>query len=287
MKGQLKSAIIGLWMNKWSTLMSVISIGICFFIVTGVYMVLYNLELFSKKLTKKAAIVIYLKEGVEKTAIAEFQEKLKNMGVFSKIQYIPKDEALKEMQTIIDPSLTEVFGFNPLSDTIEAFLTEEGLGKIETISKNIKTMQIVEDVYYPSKVIAGIKIIRTTIWNLGIAIFVLLSLAILFIVYAMVKNLYWKKTEEIEILKLLGATPSYIRAPFLLEGGIIGLAGAVLAELFIILIYFSLHSKNVTELLPAVTQFVFPVESLYVLPFFGMLLGMFSAFAALGKIKYQ
>lgn len=250
-------------------------------------MLLYNVEIFTKKLSTKAAIVIYLKDDTGRTEISSMIEQLKKMGVFSRIQYISKDEAIKEMKNLIDPALIELIGYNPLSDTIEAFIKEESLQNIEQITKNIKKMQIVDDVYYPAKIIVGLKTIRVTLWNLAIAGFCLISIAILFIIYATVKSFYWKKTEEIEILKLLGATPSYIRFPFLVEGGIIGLGGTIFAGILICLVYFVLHSKSFSEFLPAVTQIEFPVEIFGLLPVLGMFLGIISSFFALGKIKYQ
>jgi len=60
MKSPLQSAIKNLWLSKWSTLMAIVSIGVCFFIVTAVLIGLYNLDIFSKKLSSKATIVIYL-----------------------------------------------------------------------------------------------------------------------------------------------------------------------------------------------------------------------------------
>lgn len=287
MKRHIISAIKGLWINRWSTLLSMLSIGICFFIVTGVSLLLYNLELFTKKLSTKAAIVIYLKDGVSESEISSITDQLKKSGVFSRLQYISKDEALKEMKNIIDPSMIQLIGYNPLSDTIEAFIKEESLQNIEEVIKKIKGFRSVDDIYYPAKIINGLKIIKVTLWNFALVVFCFLLLAVLFIIYATVKSFYWKKTEEIEILKLLGATPSYIRFPFLIEGGILGLGGALFATILMILVYFVIHSRSFSEFLPAITTVAFPLEIFCVLPLFGIFFGMFSSFFALGRIKYQ
>ncbi|GAB5045867.1 cell division protein FtsX [Thermodesulfovibrio sp. TK110] len=287
MKAHIQSAIKGMWFNRWSTLLAIISIGICFFILTGVFLLLYNLEIFTKKLSEKAAIVIYLKDNTTQAETSLIISELKKMGVFSRIQYISKDEALKEMKNLIDPQLIELIGYNPLSNTVEAFIKEENLQNINDVTKKIKAMEMVDDVYYPAQIITGLKTIRVTLRNLAVVVAFLISIAILFIIYATVKSFYWKKTEEIEILKLLGATPSYIRFPFLIEGGILGLGGSVFAVVLVILIYFSLHSKDISAYMPAITQIAFPFEIFYTLPVFGIVFGMLSSFFALGKIKYQ
>lgn len=280
-------AIKSLWASKWSSLMAILSIGVCFFIISIIVAGLYNINIFTKKLSSKAALVIYLKDGLTDNDIKEFRGILQKKEVFSTIRFISKEEALKEMRDIVEPKLIELIGFNPLSDTIEAYIKEQKLNALEEITNELKTHRYVEDVYYPSNIIYALKTLRITLWNLGLIILSLLGLSVLFIIYATVKNHYWKKGEEIEILKLLGATPSYIRLPFLTEGGLLGLAGSSIATMSLVVIYFVLQSKEVVKYLPAISHFVLPIEFFYILPSAGLLLGVVSAFFALGKIRYQ
>lgn len=101
--------------------------------------------------------MIYLKDNATKAEISSMMSELKKMGVFSKIVYISKDEALKEMRNIIDPALIELIGYNPLSDTVEAFIKDENLQNIDNVTNKIKEISTVDDVYYPAKIIAGLK----------------------------------------------------------------------------------------------------------------------------------
>lgn len=280
-------AIKSLWANKWSSLIAMLSIGICFFIITLIGMGLYNLNVFTKNLSSKAALVIYLKNDISELDISQFIEGLNKKGIFSRINFISKEQALKEMRDLIEPSLIELIGFNPLADTVEAFLKDDKFNKLEELTKELKNHPYVEDVYYPSKVIYALKTLKITIWNLGVLVLSLLSISILFIIYATVKNHYWKKEEEIEILKLLGATPSYIRYPFLTEGALLGLIGSLLAILLFMFLFIVLYSKETFNYLPAIKNIVLPLEVFYLLPPIGFLLGVSSAFIALGKIKYQ
>lgn len=287
MRGQFYSALKSLWISKWSTLIAISSIGVSFFIITLLFIGLYNIEIFTRNLSNKAAFVVYIKNGVSKNEISKFTEELKSIGAFSKVKFISKEEALNELKNMIEPSLIELIGFNPLSDSIELFIKDEKLNEVDNFINKIKNYEIVEDVYYPSKVINILKTIKTTLWNLGMLIFSLLSISVLFIIYATVKNHYWKKTEEIEILKLLGATPSYIRYPFLAEGGILGFLGGSMAMILVLVIYFLMQTRNLVEFLPVLSQIVFPIEMFYLLPVGGFLFGVISAFFALGKIRYQ
>ncbi|MCS7203395.1 MAG: permease-like cell division protein FtsX [Thermodesulfovibrio sp.] len=287
MKRHIQSAIKDIWNNRWSTFLSVLTVAVCFFIITGISILLYNLEIFTKKLTTKAAVVIFLKDSITEEQTNYLMDQIKKMGVFSKLQYISKDMALKEMKDIMEPSLVELIGYNPLYNTIEAYLKDEALTTVEDTVNKIKSLQFVDDVYYPANIITGLKIIRVTLWNFGIGIFILLTVSVLFIVYSTIRSFYWKKTEEIEILKLLGATPSYIRLPFLIEGAIIGLIGSMFSKLFIFIVFLLLQTRHIYEFIPVLTQIVIPLEIFYMLPIFGILSGVVSSFLSVGKIKYQ
>ncbi|MCX8034579.1 MAG: permease-like cell division protein FtsX [Thermodesulfovibrio sp.] len=287
MNNYLVYAIKNLWLNKWSSLMAILSLGVCFFIITLTAIGLYNLNIFTKKLSNKAAMVIYLKNGLSREDITQFTESLQKKDIFSKIKFISKEDALREMKDLIEPTLIELIGFNPLADTVEAYIKDEKLNNLEKITEELKNHKYVEDVYYPTNIIYVLKTLKITLWNLGIVILSLLGLSIFFIIYATVKNHYWKKGEETEILKLLGATPSYIRYPFLTEGGLLGLAGSLIATLSIFLLYFILYSKEMMYYLPAISQLILPIEVFYLLPSAGLLLGIISALIALGKIRYQ
>lgn len=287
MKNSFSYAIKSLWLNKWSTLIAILSIAVCFFIITVISIGLYNLNIFTNKLSSKAALVIYLKDGVSKDEKNKFIESLNEKNIFTKIRFISKEEALKEMKDIVEPKLIELIGFNPLNDSIEAYLKDEKLHLLDEITRELKNNSNVEDIHYPSQIISTLKTLKITLWNIGVIILSLLGLSAFFIIYATVKNHYWKKGEEIEILKLLGATPSYIRYPFITEGGLLGLLGSLIATLSIFILYFILYSKEVTKYLPALSQLILPVEVLYLLPSSGLLLGVISALIALGKIRYQ
>lgn len=287
MRNHFSSALRSLWLSRWSTLFAVLSIGVSLFIVTVIFLGYYNIELFTRNLSGRVALVVYLKDGTPSKEISKFIEEQKNSGFFSKVKYITREEALNDLKNWIEPSLIELIGFNPLWDSVELFLNDEKLNEVEAIAEKLKSNTIVEDVYYPSKVISFLRTLKMTLYNLGVAVLALLLGSVLFIVYSTVKNHYWRKFEEIEILKLLGATPSYIRLPFMVEGGLIGLLGGFIATVAIISISIFIKSKNFIDFLPFLAQVVFPIEFVLPLPVFGLFLGVVASIFSLGKIRYQ
>jgi len=118
---------------------------------------------------------------------------------------------------------------------------------------------------------------------LGGAIFI----AIIFITYNTIKIFFYRRKEEIETLKLLGATKSFIRLPFLIEGLVIGIMGGIIGSLSL----FGIHSLMVAKgfnFIPSVRAIIIsiPVEILLSIPVVGAIMSVAGSFFAVGKIRY-
>jgi cell division transport system permease protein len=112
-----------------------------------------------------------------------------------------------------------------------------------------------------------------------------LSAGIIFVCYSTVKILFYRRTEEIETYKLLGATRSFIRLPFLIEGAFLGTAGGV-AGLLGILSFNYLVLMRLSLSMPLIRKILFPTDLFLLLPFIGLFLGVTGAAIALGRIRY-
>jgi cell division transport system permease protein len=117
----------------------------------------------------------------------------------------------------------------------------------------------------------------------GTAIFI----AVTFITYSTIKILLHRRKEEIETLKLLGASKSFIRLPFLIEGFFIGALGGILSSLVILGLY-SFITYKLVEFLPAIKFIVtsLPLQIYLVIPFTGAMMSLLGSFIAIGKIRY-
>jgi len=113
----------------------------------------------------------------------------------------------------------------------------------------------------------------------------ILSTGIVFVCYSTVKILFYRRKEEIETFKLLGATKGFIRTPFLIEGAVIGTAGGILGLLGIFAFYY-LVILRLSVAMPIFKMILFPSDLFLPLPFIGMFLGITGAVIALGRLKY-
>ena len=152
---------------------------------------------------------------------------LKKRPEVAKVSYISKEDALLELkQTLRDSAhLLEGLDENPLAPSIELKLRKEFVTPSTTsrISEELLKIPGIDTIYYGERIAEAIHLLKQSVQNISIIIFLTISLGVIFVTYSTVKILFYRKKEEIEILKLLGATGGFIRMPFLIEGGIIGL----------------------------------------------------------------
>jgi len=112
-----------------------------------------------------------------------------------------------------------------------------------------------------------------------------LSTGIIFVCYSTVKILFYRRAEEIETFKLLGATKGFIRTPFLIEGAVIGVCGGLLSLVGCFVLYYTFLLRLSTTM-PVFKALLFPADLFLSLPVLGMLLGLVGAAIALGRLRY-
>jgi cell division transport system permease protein len=120
--------------------------------------------------------------------------------------------------------------------------------------------------------------------NLSVIILIMIGLVVIFIISSTVKILFHRRKAEIETLKLLGATKGFIRVSFLIEGGIIGLLGGVLATIGTWALYFMLLS-TLEAYIPVMKTLIMPLQTVIALPLLGMLMGIAASMISVGRIK--
>jgi cell division transport system permease protein len=112
-----------------------------------------------------------------------------------------------------------------------------------------------------------------------------MSAGMLFVCYSTVKILFYRKEREIETYKLLGATKGFIRTPFLIEGGVIGLSGGFLSFLAMLTLYYFVVLR-LSLTFPLFKFILFPIDLSFAIPLSGLFLGITGAAIAIGRIRY-
>ncbi len=167
-------------------------------------------------------ISAYVQDGVNARAI---RDQLAELPHVKKITLISKEKAWADLQK--DYPLPEIE--NPLPDTVHLQMTHEKYIP-ETVEK-IRGNQNIAAVQYPKKVLDKIRNITRGTSFVGIVVSFFLGTLTLFIISNTIHLLIQGKSREIEILRMMGVGNWYIRLPFLLQGAVYGLTGALVANI--------------------------------------------------------
>ncbi len=285
----LKLALRSLWHEKWINLLSMVTIAMGLLVIAVVAASIYNINLFTKKLPEKFFIIAYLKDGLDEQQTQRLISSIKGQSFVEKVKYISKDDALKELKASLKDADYIVAGLdeNPLPASVEIRLKKNAVGPqmVKTIADSLKKMEGIDDVQYGEKFLLSLHSIKSGTETIGLILTGVMVSGIIFICYSTVKILFYRRREEIETLKLLGATRGFIRTPFVIEGSVIGVAGGIISALIAFAFYYGIVYR-LGATVPIMRVVVFPVEMLYSLPATGLFLGITGSLIAMGRIKF-
>jgi cell division transport system permease protein len=275
--------------EKWINFLSILTIAACLLITAFVIVFVYNVDALTKKLPEKFSMMLYLKDNLPGAGIENIMNTLKKDDAVETVKYIPKDEALKELKAELKDATYVLEGLdeNPLQDSIEIKLKKNVLGPetVKELSTKVKSIEGVAEVEYGEKFLSAIYSIKMGIRALGIIFIAIMSAGVIFVCYSTVKILFYRKKEEIETYKLIGATKGFIRAPFVIEGAAIGFCGGLLSLIGLLSLYYILFLK-LSLSIPLFKNIIFPSQISPLLPLAGLLLGIAGAVIAIGRIRY-
>jgi cell division transport system permease protein len=254
-------------------------------------MVTLNTDFILKQWSRGFGIVIYLNEDLTNTEIKTLEGILQDDPDILKIRYISKDEAMKELEESLG-SNAPILGQldeNPLPASFELKLKKDipDPSFVEMKASEIKQIPGVEDVEYGEKWLSSLNTISQGMKVIAIFLGSAIFIAIIFITYSTIKILFYRRIDEVETLKLIGATRTFIRLPFLIEGLFIGLAGGFISSLILFGIDYFFTVKLI-EFIPSIKAIIMdmPVQAYMVIPAIGAVMSFIGSVFATGRIRY-
>jgi len=285
----LRLAVQSLLREKWINLLSVMTIAAGLFIISVSFFVLYNIDIATKNLPEKFAMTVYLDNSLHKDKLGPLIDSFRKKKAVLSVRYISRDEAMKELKSSLKNSdyILEGLEENPLPESLEIKLKKDEV-EAETaqqLASEALKIKGVTEVDYGEKFLSTLQSIKKGFKSAGLAFAAILSTGMIFVCYSTVKILFYRRTEEIETFKLLGATKGFIRTPFLIEGAVIGTCGGLLSLAGCFLLYYTfLLRLSIT--MPIFKTILFPADLFLPLPIIGMVLGITGAVIALGRLRY-
>ncbi|NEZ43370.1 permease-like cell division protein FtsX [Paenibacillus alvei] len=223
--------------NGWMSFASVSSIVISLFIL-GVFMLLsLNVNEMTKQIDNKVQIRVFLKLDVTKEQKELLATDIGNMSEVSKVISVSKEEGMKMLQENLGEDGKELLnGYtketNPLPDSFTVEVYDPAT--IGMVAKKINAINETNSakplwkVNYGKGTVDTLLKVTATVRNFGLIIVAGLAVTAMFLISNTIKVTIMARQRELGIMKLVGATNSFIRGPFFVEGALIGLLGSLL-----------------------------------------------------------
>ena len=279
-----KQGVKNIWRNKMFSLASIATMSACIFLFGLFFSILVNFQYIIKSAEEGVAITVFFNDDATEEQKKEIGEQLESRDDVSEVKYVSADDAWAEFQKEYfgdNPELAEGFkDDNPLagSDNYEVYMkTVKGdnkdlIAKSKSLSATqqdlVKFAQSLDGVRQVNKsdVVANtLSSVNMLVAYVSIAIIAILLGVSIFLISNTVTTGITVRKEEIAIMKYIGAKDFVVRSPFVIEGLIIGLFGAVIP---LALLYF-LYDKAVVyimekfSILKNIITFI-PVGNVYI-----------------------
>jgi len=229
----IKSAFKSMYKNALMTLASVFVLIACMLIIGSVYVASVNVLSFMDKLEAQNEVVAFISDdyGDDSLSRDEICQKVNSIVGVSSVDYVTKEQALAEYRNSLGDNDTYLDGFdgedNPLRNELRIKISD--LERFDAVADEISAMEEIANIRDSRDVVGLLIKVRQVLTMLGIWIIAVLAIVSLFIISNTIKLAMHNRRHEINIMKYVGATNTFIRTPFVLEGIFIGLIATVIA----------------------------------------------------------
>jgi len=226
-------AIMNLVRSGWGGLSSIVTIGVSFVIIGIFLLVILHMNALVAEWKEQFQLSVFLEDKITQTQLEILEKRIQNESAVKSVTFITREQALANFRRELkgQESLLEGLGNNPLPASFQLKVREDyqSPAALDRLSAFLSRLEGVEDIQYGQEWIERISHAARIVKLLGLIIGSALTLGSALIISNTIRLAVYARAAEIEIMRLVGATKAYIRAPFLLEGVIQGTLGALLA----------------------------------------------------------
>ena len=252
-----KQGIRSIFKNKWYSLASVATIGACLFLFGIFFAILVNIQNIVKNAQEGVSVTVFFDEGLEDARIKEIGNLINSRTevVSEKTKFVSADEAWASFKTEYLGEYADGFTENPLANSANYEIYLNDISKQDVLVEYLQGLEGVRRVNYSQVTASTLTGFNGMLTYVSAAIILILLSVSLFLISNTVTIGISVRKEEISIMKYIGATDFFVRAPFVFEGIVIGAVGASIPLLIIYAIYNNVLNLLTTKF-PALTGFL-------------------------------
>ena len=224
--------------NRTMSAASVLVLVSCLMLIGLVFLAAINLNGIFAEFSSRNVIMVYLNPGLEEEQIQDLKRRIDTAPNVKKCEYISGEDAYQRILKKNDNDFELLDGadnnflpnsFEVSPERMDAF--EDTVAMLETLDPGITSVRHFQEVA------AQLSAIEKALMIFGAAVVGILMLVSLFIISSTVKATMYSRQQEIQVMKSVGASPAFIRWPFLVEGIVLGILGSMTALAVVLVVY--------------------------------------------------
>ncbi len=224
--------------NRLMTVASIAVLMSCLVMIGCAVMLYLNIDSLLENIESQNVIMAFVEQDADSVTVSSVQGALEKMENVESVRFIPKEDALKTVESSLGENASILKGMNGdfLPDCFE--VTVRDMQLFDQTAEAVQNVNGIGDIRQNSDLAVRLERIRTTVSYLSLGVIALLFIVSLFIIANTVRITMFSRRLEISIMKAVGATNWFIRWPFLIEGISIGVISAVLSFGLLFLMYY-------------------------------------------------
>ena len=226
----LKRAWQGFWRNAVMSLAATATMVLVLLLLAGFFIIQAGLLAGLEFTEQKVEVVAYLQPNATDTQVDDLRTELEAMPVVDSVVYVSRDEALERFRASMEAQgredLTQYLDSNPLFASLEVKLVDPSA--VREVGDALREAVAVRNVINIEDLVERVLTVTDILRTAGTVILVVVGIICLFIIVNTIRLAVVARAEEIEIMRLVGASDAFIRWPFVFEGAFVGLLGAVI-----------------------------------------------------------
>lgn len=286
----VEEALTSLWRSRLITGLSVITIAVSLFVLGAFLSLASNLSDVVARWSDKVQVTFYLEDQLPEAPRQSLQAALRADPAVESVVYLSREEALRRFRALFREmrSLPEDLGENPFPAALEVTLRPARNSAVDAqrLVDAFQKAPGVEDVEYDllwiQRLTTAVRLVR----GAGAFLGAILVLAAVFTISNVMRLTMYARQDELDIMRLVGAAPAYVKGPFVLEGMIQGGLGGVLALGLLWGIFHALSRDLLaTSDLLGRTAVVLPPAMAALIVIGGTLVGLAGSLVSLGRLR--
>jgi cell division transport system permease protein len=226
----IRRAWQGFWRNALMSFAATATMVLMLLLLAGFWIIQTGLLAGLEFTEEKVEVVAYFQTNATPDQIAEIEERIEAMPEVESALFVSRDEALDRFRASVRAQgredLTQYLDANPLYASLEVKLTDPS--HVRAVNRALDAEPIIRNVLNVEDLVERVVTVTGILRTAGSVVLVVVGIIVLFIIVNTIRLAVVARAEEIEIMRLVGASDAFIRWPFVFEGAFVGLLGSLL-----------------------------------------------------------